>query len=120
MLRPLNSLIKRTEKNVSEIKLNSTISAEALGHFDHFVVATGSRQRIPAIEGLSSQYSMTSLEFFEQAKPIKGKRVLIIGAGMIGIEAAEILADQNYDVVITKRTDSIANDMEMITKKLGI
>jgi len=118
MLRPLNSLIKRTEKNVSEIKLNSTISAEALGHFDHFVVATGSRQRIPAIEGLSSQYSMTSLEFFEQAKPIKGKRVLIIGAGMIGIEAAEILADQNYDVVITKRTDSIANDMEMITKKL--
>jgi len=49
---------------------------------------------------------------------VTGKRILIIGAGMVGIEAAEVLADQGYDVVITKRTDTIANDMEMITKKL--
>ncbi|MCF6268061.1 MAG: NAD(P)/FAD-dependent oxidoreductase [Desulfuromusa sp.] len=118
MLRPLSSLIKQTEKNVAEIKLGTTISAASLGHFDHFIVATGSRQRIPEIKGLDEQYSMTSLEFFENTKPVKGKRILIIGAGMIGIEAAEILADQNYDVVITKRTDTIANDMEMITKKL--
>ena len=118
MLRPLNSLIKRTEDHVAEIKLGATVDAASIGTFDHFIVATGSRQRIPEIKGLDSQYSMTSLDFFEKTKPIKGKRILIIGAGMIGIEAAEILADEGYDVVITKRTDTIANDMEMITKKL--
>jgi len=118
MLRPLSSLIKQTEKNVAAIKLGTTISAASLGNFDHFVVATGSRQRIPEIKGLGDQYSMTSLEFFEKTKSIQGKRILIIGAGMIGIEAAEILVDEGYDVVITKRTDTIANDMEMITKKL--
>ncbi len=118
MLRPLNSLIKRTEKNVGEIVLGATVDATSIGNFDHFVVATGSRQSIPEIKGLRDQYSITSLEFFEESKPIKGKRILIIGAGMVGIEAAEILAGGDYEVVITKRTSEIANDMEMITKKL--
>jgi len=118
MLRPLNSLIKQTEKQTVDIKLGNTVNASTIGDFDHFIVATGSRQRIPEIKGLADQYSMTSLEFFNKTKPIRGKRILIIGAGMIGIEAAEILADDGYDVVITKRTDTIANDMEMITKKL--
>lgn len=118
MLRPLTSLIKQTERHVRKIHLGTTFSTTSMGTFDHYVVATGSKQRIPDIKGLTEQYSMTSLEFFEKIKPIQGKRVLIIGAGMIGIEAAEILANQGYDVVITKRTDTIANDMEMITKKL--
>ena len=118
MLRPLSSLIKQTEKNVAAIKLGTTVDATATSDFDHLVVATGSRQRIPEIKGLGDQYSMTSLEFFEKTKPIKGKRILIIGAGMIGIEAAEILAEGDYEVIITKRTSEIANDMEMITKKL--
>ncbi len=118
MLRPLSSLIKETEKLPVAIELETNISASSIGDFDHFIVATGSRQRIPEIKGLADQYSMTSLEFFHKTKPVQGKRVLIIGAGMIGIEAAEILADDGYDVVITKRTDTIANDMEMITKKL--
>ncbi len=118
MLRPLNSLINRTEKNVSDIRLGTAVEAATLGSFDHFIVATGSRQRTPEIKGLVEQYSMTSLEFFEKTKPLQGKRILIIGAGMIGIEAAEILADEGYEVVITKRSDTIANDMEMITKKL--
>jgi thioredoxin reductase len=118
MLRPLNSLIKQTQDNVTEIKLKTTVDTTSIGNFDHFIVATGSRQRMPEITGLGDQYTMTSLEFFEKSKPVKGKRILIIGAGMVGIEAAEILADQGYDVVITKRTDTIANDMEMITKKL--
>jgi len=118
MLRPLNSLIKRTQDNVADIKLATTVDATSIGSFDHFIVATGSRQRIPEIKGLSDQYSITSLEFFEESKPVRGKRILIIGAGMVGIEAAEILAGGDYDVVITKRTSEIANDMEMITKKL--
>ncbi|MCD6580841.1 MAG: FAD-dependent oxidoreductase [Desulfuromusa sp.] len=118
MLRPLNSLIKQTERNVAEIKLRTTVDTTSIGNFDNFVLATGSRQRIPEIKGLSDQYSMTSLEFFEESKPIKGKRILIIGAGMVGIEAAEILAEGDYEVIITKRTSEIANDMEMITKKL--
>lgn len=118
MVRPLNSLIHHTEKSGADIKTATAVTLENLGDFDHYIVATGSRQRLPEIKGLETQYTMTSLEFFEKTKEVKGKQILIIGAGMIGIEAAEVLADEGYDVVITKRTDTIANDMEMITKKL--
>lgn len=118
MLRPLNSLITATESAVKDIRLNTEIEAGTVSGFDHYLVATGAKQQIPEIRGLSNQYGMTSLEYFAKAKPVQGKRVLIIGAGMIGIEAAEILADEGYEVVITKRSDSIANDMELITKKL--
>ena len=118
MVRPLNSLILHTEKCGAEIKTATAATLDNLDRFDHYIVATGSRQKSPEIKGLETQNTMTSLEFFEKKKQVKGKRVLVIGAGMVGIEAAEILADQGYDVVITKRTDTIANDMEMITKKL--
>jgi len=118
MVRPLNSLILHTEKCGAEIKTSTIATPENLDGFDHYIVATGSRQKSPEIKGLETQNTMTSLEFFEKTKQVNGKRILIIGAGMVGIEAAEVLADQGYDVVITKRTDTIANDMEMITKKL--
>lgn len=118
MVRPLNSLILHTERCGAEIKTAMAATLDNLDGFDHYIVATGSRQKSPEIKGLEKQYSMTSLDFFEKTKAVKGKRILVIGAGMVGIEAAEVLADQNYDVVITKRTDTIANDMEMITKKL--
>lgn len=118
MLRPLSSLVRQTQRQVKDIRLGVPFSADSAEDFDHCIVATGSRQKVPDIPGLTTEYSISSLEFFEKTKPVRGRRILIIGAGMVGIEAAEILADEGYDVVITKRTDSIANDMEMITKKL--
>ena len=86
--------------------------------FDAVIVATGSFQNLPQIDNLDSQYWMTSLEFFESRKKVEGQRVLVIGAGMVGMEAAELLVNQGYEVTATKRTDTIANDMEMVTKKL--
>ncbi|SDZ97470.1 2,4-dienoyl-CoA reductase [Desulfuromusa kysingii] len=118
MLRPLHSLIQQTEKQAVNILLGTTATAASVENFDCCIVATGARQMIPEITGLDDQYSMTSLEFFAKTKPVQGKRILIIGAGMVGIEAAEMLADEGYDVVITKRTDTVGNDMEMITKKM--
>lgn len=118
MQRPLQSLIRQARTQVAMIQLDTEVTAASLGDFDQYIAATGSKQRLPDIPGLDGQYRITSLEFFARTKPVKGPRVLIIGAGMVGVEAAEILAGQGHEVVITKRTSSIANDMEMITKKL--
>jgi NADPH-dependent 2,4-dienoyl-CoA reductase/sulfur reductase-like enzyme len=84
------------------------------------VWATGAHQRIPDIEGRDSQYSMTSLEYFEGVKPVKGPRVLVIGAGRTGLEIAEKLGAAGFEVTATKRTDPIGSMMEMITKKLTL
>jgi len=89
-------------------------------HPDLLVWATGAVQKIPEIEGLSSQYTMTSLEYFKGDKQVKGPRVLVIGAGRTGVEIAEQLGIDGYEIVTTKRTDPIGSMMEMITKKLAM
>jgi len=87
---------------------------------DLLVWACGAVQNIPTISGLESQYAMTSLEYFQGAKDIKGPRVLVIGAGRTGLEIAEKLGKDGFEVVATKRTDPIGSMMEMITKKLTL
>jgi pyruvate/2-oxoglutarate dehydrogenase complex dihydrolipoamide dehydrogenase (E3) component len=44
----------------------------------------------------------------------------VIGAGRSGLEIAEKLGMQGFDVVATKRTDPIDSMMEMITRKLTL
>ena len=118
MARPMEGLISKTRRMVRDIRLNTIADTETLKGFHSVIVATGSRQRIAEIENLETQYWMTSLTFFENPQQVRGKRVLIVGAGMVGMEAAELLVDKGFSVTATKRTDTIANDMEMITKKL--
>jgi pyruvate/2-oxoglutarate dehydrogenase complex dihydrolipoamide dehydrogenase (E3) component len=75
---------------------------------------------LPDIQGLDSQYTMTSLEYFRGEKELRGPRVLVIGAGRVGVEIVERLGRDGYEVVATKRTDPIGSMMEMITKTLAL
>jgi pyruvate/2-oxoglutarate dehydrogenase complex dihydrolipoamide dehydrogenase (E3) component len=63
---------------------------------------------------------MTSIEYFQGKKEVKGPRVLVIGAGRIGVEIAEKLGEKGFEVVATKRTDPIGSAMEPITKLLAM
>ena len=87
---------------------------------DLLVWATGAFQNIPEIPGLDDQHTMTSIEFFQGEKELRGPRVLVIGAGRTGLEIAEKLGKEGYEVTATKRTDPIGSMMEEITKKLAL
>jgi NADPH-dependent 2,4-dienoyl-CoA reductase/sulfur reductase-like enzyme len=87
---------------------------------DLLVWAVGAVQNIPEIPGLKEQYVLTALTFFEGTREVRGPRVLVIGAGRSGLEIAEKLGIQGYEVVATKRTDPIGSMMEMITRKLTL
>ncbi|MBW1802920.1 MAG: FAD-dependent oxidoreductase, partial [Deltaproteobacteria bacterium] len=87
---------------------------------DLLVWATGAVQNIPEIPGLENQHCLTSLEYFAGEKEIRGPRILVIGAGRNGLEIAEKLGKEGFDVVATKRTDPIGSMMEMITKNLTL
>jgi len=87
---------------------------------DLLVWATGAEQNIPQIDGLAEHDHMTAVEYFRGAKAVKGPRVLVIGAGRSGLEIAEKLGREGFEVVATKRTDPIGSMMEMITRKLTL
>jgi len=122
MKEGLDNLEFCVRANANKILLNTPVRTELMQEVkpDLLVWATGSLQNIPEIEGLQDQHTMTSLEYFKGEKQVQGQRVLIIGAGRTGLEIAEKLGKEGFDVIATKRTDPIGSMMEMITKKLTL
>jgi len=122
MQNGLENLDMRVRAKVDKVLFNKTVGAKLVQKIkpDLLVWATGAIQNIPDIEGLETQHVINSLEYFKGEKQVQGPRVLIIGAGRTGLEIAEKLGKEGFDVTATKRTDPIGSMMEMITKKLTL
>ncbi|QTA87480.1 FAD-dependent oxidoreductase [Desulfonema magnum] len=122
MKQGLESLERAVKSGGASLLMNRTADADLVREIqpDLLVWAVGAVQNIPEIKGLEHQHVMTSLEYFQGAKAVKGPRVLVVGAGRAGLEIAEKLGKEGFDVVATKRTDPIGSMMEMITKKLAL
>lgn len=118
----LESIERSLRSSGATVVLGRAVEPSIVKEFqpDLLVWATGAVQNIPEIPGLSNQYTLTSVEYFTAQKKIKGPRVLVIGAGRTGLEIAEKLGREGYEVVATKRTDPIGSMMEMITKNLAL
>ncbi len=118
----LNGLERAVQQSDASIFLNKPADASLVRELqpDLLVWAVGAVQNIPQIPGLQNQHTVTSLEFFRNEKDVYGPRVLVIGAGRTGLEIAEKLGREGYEVVATKRTDPIGSMMEMITRKLAM
>lgn len=119
-----HSLQKQIDYFVDEIKDNeiTVINKEAtpedlIGKFDGVIIATGSKPFIPPIDGLKEYHWAEIL--YESNLP-KGKNVLIIGGGLIGVEIASTLVDHDNKVIIVEALEDIARDMEMVTRKLNL
>jgi len=119
----LESLIRTVEASGAMLRLSTEVD-EALVrevHPDLLVWAAGGGiQNTPEIPGLEGQNAVSSVAFFQGKGDVTGPRVLVIGAGRVGLEIAEMLGGQGFEVVATKRTDPLGSHMEMITRKLAL
>ncbi|MCL2825125.1 MAG: FAD-dependent oxidoreductase, partial [Polyangiaceae bacterium] len=77
-------------------------------HADNLIIATGARPIRPACEG--GELAITSDDFFFLELP--PKRILIIGAGYIGMEIAGILNTFKANVTIAEYSDRILPAMD--------
>jgi len=100
-----------------KLKNKEATTEDLIDKYDGVVVATGSEPSLPPIPGLRDFYWAEILE--EENMP-KGKNVLIIGGGLIGVEIANTLVDYENKVTIIELFEDIARDMEMITRKLNL
>jgi 2,4-dienoyl-CoA reductase-like NADH-dependent reductase (Old Yellow Enzyme family)/NADH dehydrogenase FAD-containing subunit len=118
----LQGLQRAVGESGASILLNRNADAALVREIepDLLVWAAGALQNIPQISGLDDQHTMTALEFFRSEKEVHGPRVLVIGAGRTGLEIAEKLGKEDYEVVATKRTDPIGSMMETITRNLTL
>jgi NADPH-dependent 2,4-dienoyl-CoA reductase/sulfur reductase-like enzyme len=119
----LESLIKAVEDSGADLMLETEVDQDLIRKLgpELLVWAVGGGvQNIPEIPGLEDRYVLTSVEFFRGERKVQGPRVLVIGAGRIGLEITEMLGGQGFEVTATKRTDPLGSNMEMITRNLAL
>ncbi len=80
--------------------------------YDKLLVATGSKPFVPPMAGLESVKDKFTFMNWDSAKAIKEKvkentRVLIVGAGLIGLKCAEALYHLKADITVVDLADRI-------------
>ena len=102
---------KRAVSIDSKTKEVSLESGEKIG-YEKLLIATGSKPFVPPMDGLDSVKNKFSFMKMDDVKGIekavkKGAKVLIIGAGLIGLKTAEALEHYGCEMTVVDLADRI-------------
>ena len=108
----IRSLIVRCREAGVDIRLGVNVTPELVGELkpDAVIVATGSVPLILPIPGLAD-CGYINAEDMLTGKYNVGKKVLIVGGGMVGAEAAEHLAERGHDCDIVEMKPVVGEDI---------
>lgn len=89
-----------------DIRLGTEVTEELLGAIrpDVLVIATGADPITPDISGV--EQVVTALDVLRGAQ--LGKKVAVLGGGLVGVETAEYLSAQGKDVVLIEMQNQLA------------
>lgn len=99
------------EKLGVEVRLNTEVTADAVAAMkpDAVIVGTGSRSVIPGkIPGVHGANVFTIEQVLSGERKLDGQRVLVVGAGITGIETAEYLAARKCAVTVADLLEQVA------------
>jgi 2,4-dienoyl-CoA reductase-like NADH-dependent reductase (Old Yellow Enzyme family)/thioredoxin reductase len=93
-----------------DIRYNQTVDLALVERErpDVLVAATGSEPAVPRVPGIEG--CLTGDEVLRGAA-VKGRRVALLGGGLIGCEVAEYLAEHGKDVVVFESLDAVAKNL---------
>lgn len=107
--------IDRDKKIVCTIDLQSGESKEI--PYDYLVLAVGSKLSVPPVEGMDLK-GVNFLQTVEDARKIRnesgtlaGKKAVIIGAGLVGLEVTESFKKQGMEITIIEKTAMVMGGM---------
>ena len=86
---------RRIEITGVKLALNRRVGRDDLQGFDHVIVATGIKVRMPAIAGIDHPKVLSYLDVLERHAPV-GHKVAIVGAGGIGFDVGEYLLHDEH------------------------
>lgn len=112
-----DALVRRAKHEGVDIRTGTTADVDVILELkpDEVVVATGSQAAAVPVPGLESAASGIDIL---TGRVAPGRRALVVGGGLVGIEVAEFLAERSIPTVVVEALDEIARDMEMVTRKL--
>lgn len=108
----IRSYITRCEKAGVKIVMNTEVTLDMVKAEkpDSVIVATGSKTLILPISGIDNPDIIHGSDLLD-GKRSAGKKVLVVGGGMVGCETAAFLGEQEHDVTVIEFRDTVGADV---------
>ena len=102
-------LISEVERRPIDVRLRTDVTPENLRSFapEAVIVAVGSRPVTPPIPGIG--HAVQALELHRGVRP--GKRVVMVGGGLVGTEEGLTLAKAGHSVTVVELLPRVANEV---------
>lgn len=117
--RYINYLINRIKGLNISIKYNSDITYEDYNKFskmDNIIIATGASFKNIFIEGINTNYIINPFELYKDID-FSGEKIIIIGGGLVGTEAAINIAQHGGYPIILEKSKFIAGSAQSVNRQ---
>jgi thioredoxin reductase len=103
-------LIREVEKRDIEVRLNTKVTPEMIEEIkpEALILAIGSDSIVPPISGI--ERAMSAYDTYFATEGSIGKKVVMVGGGMVGCEVALELAHKGSDVTIIEMKERLASE----------
>ncbi len=110
-------LEKRLSNSGAKVRLKTNVDEDIIARAnpDVVIVATGARTVAPPIPGIDRKNVVMALDVLAGRKQV-GKRVAVVGGGLVGCEVAEHLAEQGKQVSILEMLPRLGSDIGITTR----
>ena len=103
----MNWLIHQVEKSSIQVKLNTAADADTVSGYDAVIVAIGAEPFILPVPGV--EQAKIAIDVLGHEETL-GSRVIVIGGGQVGCEAALHLASLGKKVTVVEMQSDLAPD----------
>lgn len=111
LAKTISTYLRFCEKYGVQISYNTEVTKELLEQeqFDELIIAAGSLPVVPrSIEGIDGENVFLAQDILSFRQQVQNKKVLVLGAGLVGAETAELLGEYGNQVMIVDMLDRIA------------
>jgi len=116
-IRYIQYLINKLEKNNVCVKTNYLVDEKILDSDSDIIInACGAKFRTLIIQGLSPNKLVNPFSLYED-KPFDNKKIVIIGGGLVGVEAALNVAEHGGTPFVIEKFSNIAKTAHPVNKQ---
>jgi len=105
-------LARQVRKLGIQLELGKNVTEETVKNIgaEVIVLATGAVPLVPDIDGVDKRHVVCAVDVLDRKASV-GKRVVIIGAGLVGLEVADYLVEKGRDITLLEMLPTTPPDI---------
>lgn len=116
----IDNMVIMAQRAGVEIRLNSPVTPKMVieSRPDVLILATGGIPLTVPFPGLENTCWLLASDLMDGIVQVETQTALVIGGGLVGLEAAELLANSGVQVTLIKRSDNPGGDMDILARNM--